>query len=87
MKIQYPGVADAIQADLKNNELLATFMGLIGGLSPRKMELDFRGIAQEVSVRILEELDYRLEAANQSEFADLYRGHPFIHIPEVIGEL
>jgi predicted unusual protein kinase regulating ubiquinone biosynthesis (AarF/ABC1/UbiB family) len=87
VKIQYPGVADAIKADLKNNELLGTFMGLIGGLSPRKMELDFRGMAQEMSVRIIEELDYRLEAANQAEFADLYRGHPFIHIPEVIGEL
>jgi predicted unusual protein kinase regulating ubiquinone biosynthesis (AarF/ABC1/UbiB family) len=87
VKIQYPGVADAIQADLKNNELLGTFLGLISGLSPNKMELDFRGMAQEMGVRIIEELDYRLEAANQAEFADLYRGHPFIHVPEVVGEL
>jgi predicted unusual protein kinase regulating ubiquinone biosynthesis (AarF/ABC1/UbiB family) len=87
VKIQYPGVADAIQADLKNNELLGTFLGLIGGLSPRKIEFDFRGAAQEMSVRIMEELDYRLEATNQAEFADLYCGHPFIHVPEVIGEL
>ena len=40
-----------------------------------------------MSVRIAEELDYRLEAANQTEFAEYYRGHPFIHVPEVIGEL
>ena len=40
VKIQYPGVADAICADLKNTELLATFLSLVvGGLSPRKTEL------------------------------------------------
>jgi predicted unusual protein kinase regulating ubiquinone biosynthesis (AarF/ABC1/UbiB family) len=87
VKIQYPGVADAIRADLKNNELLSTFLGLIFGLSPRKASFDLRGAAREMSARITEELDYRLEAVNQAEFADIYRGHPFIHVPEVIGEL
>jgi len=51
------------------------------------MSFDLRGAARELSARITEELDYRIEAANQAEFADIYRGHPFIHIPEVIGEL
>ncbi len=87
VKVQYPGVADAIQADLKNNELLATFLGLMLAFSPRKMSFDIRGAGREITARITEELDYRREAANQAEFADLYRGHPFIHIPEVIGEL
>jgi predicted unusual protein kinase regulating ubiquinone biosynthesis (AarF/ABC1/UbiB family) len=87
VKIQYPGVADAIHADLKNNELLCTFLGLLFGLSPRKASFDLRGAAREMSARITEELDYRLEAANQVEFADIYRGHPFIHVPEVIGAL
>jgi predicted unusual protein kinase regulating ubiquinone biosynthesis (AarF/ABC1/UbiB family) len=88
VKIQYPGVADAIGADLKNTELLATFLSLIvGSLSRQKMSFDLRGAAREMSARILEELDYRLEAANQAEFAEHYRGHPFIHVPEVIGEL
>ena len=81
VKIQYPGVAAAIRADLKNNELLATFLKLITGLSARKMSFDLRGAAQEIGERITEELDYRLEAANQSEFVELYRGHPFIQIP------
>ncbi|MGH2903777.1 MAG: ABC1 kinase family protein [Solirubrobacteraceae bacterium] len=87
VKIQYPGVAAAIDADLKNNELLATFLGLIFGLSPGKVSFDVRGVAREMSVRITEELDYRLEATNQAEFAEFYRGHPFIHVPEVIDEL
>jgi predicted unusual protein kinase regulating ubiquinone biosynthesis (AarF/ABC1/UbiB family) len=87
VKIQYPGVAAAIHADLKNTELLSTFLALLFGLSPRKVSFDIRGAAQEIGVRITEELDYRLEAANQAEFAEHYRGHPFIHVPEVIGEL
>jgi predicted unusual protein kinase regulating ubiquinone biosynthesis (AarF/ABC1/UbiB family) len=87
VKIQYPGAAAAIQADLKNHELLSTLLGLIFGLSPKKVSFDVRGAAREMSARITEELDYRLEAANQMEFADIYRGHPFIHVPEVIGEL
>jgi predicted unusual protein kinase regulating ubiquinone biosynthesis (AarF/ABC1/UbiB family) len=88
VKIQYPGVADAIAADLENTELLATFLSLtVGGLSPRKLRLDFRGMAGEMHARIAEEVDYRLEAANQAEFADRYRGHPFIHVPDVIDEL
>jgi predicted unusual protein kinase regulating ubiquinone biosynthesis (AarF/ABC1/UbiB family) len=88
VKIQYPGVAEAIGSDLKNTELLATFLSLfVGGLSPRKLSFDLRGMAREISARITDELDYRLEAANQAEFAEHYRGHPFIHVPEVIGEL
>jgi predicted unusual protein kinase regulating ubiquinone biosynthesis (AarF/ABC1/UbiB family) len=87
VKIQYPGVGDAIRADLKNTELLATFLSVIGGVSSRPLSLDIRGAAREMGARIAEELDYRLEAANQAEFAERYRGHPFIHVPEVIAEL
>lgn len=88
VKIQYPGVAEAIRADLKNSELLATLLTFaLGGLSPRGMSLDFRAVAREIGASIGAELDYRLEASNQAEFAENYRGHPFIHIPGVIGEL
>lgn len=62
VKIQYPGVAAAIRADLKNNELLATFFGLMLGMSPWRMRLDHRAVAREIGARIAEELDYRLEA-------------------------
>ncbi|HEY2767491.1 MAG TPA: AarF/ABC1/UbiB kinase family protein [Solirubrobacteraceae bacterium] len=87
VKLQYPGVAAAIDADLKNSELLATFLGLLFGISPRKVSFDVRGAARELGERISEELDYRLEAANQKEFAERYREHPCIHVPEVVGEL
>jgi predicted unusual protein kinase regulating ubiquinone biosynthesis (AarF/ABC1/UbiB family) len=87
VKIQYPGVAEAIRADLKNTQLLVTFLTLLGGLYTRRLNADVRVAACDMSARIVEELDYRLEAANQAEFAKQYRGHPFIHVPEVIGEL
>jgi predicted unusual protein kinase regulating ubiquinone biosynthesis (AarF/ABC1/UbiB family) len=87
VKVQYPGVGDAIDADLKNTQLLLTFLGLIRGLSPRSPKLDIEGVSEEIGVRIREELDYRIEAANQAEFAAIYAGHPFIHVPAVVPEL
>lgn len=88
VKIQYPGVAEAIRADLENAELLSTFLSLLmGGLGSRRPSFDLNGAAREMSLRISEELDYRLEAYNQAEFAEHYRGHPFIRVPEVFGEL
>lgn len=87
VKIQYPGVREAIAADLRNTELLVAFVGLATSISRLRLHLDIRGVAREVGDRILEELDYRQEAANQAKFAKLYRGHPFIHVPAVIEEL
>lgn len=87
VKLQYPGVARAIAADLANTELLVTFLDLMRHIVPGGLRLDMRGAAAEISARIAEELDYRVEATNQAEFAAAYRGHPFLHVPEVIGDL
>ena len=87
VKIQYPGVRETISADLRNTELLVAFLGLATGISKHRLHLDLRGVAGEIGDRVLEELDYRREAASQTEFAELYRGHPFIHVPAVIEEL
>lgn len=87
VKVQYPGVDEAIRADLANTQLLATFFQLLATMMPGITKLDVRAMAREVSDRIGEEIDYRTEAANQRRFADAYRGHPFIHIPEVHHEL
>lgn len=87
VKVQYPGVADAIRADLQNTELMASFARLGMKLSPIRVTADPNAIAEEISERITEELDYRIEAANQTEFRSHYEGHPFIHIPEVVREL
>ena len=81
VKVQYPGIAAAIAADLDNSETLATMLGLIfPGLDPQEL-------VEELRARILEELDYANEARNVALFADYYRGHPHIWIPEVIEDL
>ncbi|HZN12802.1 MAG TPA: AarF/ABC1/UbiB kinase family protein [Acidimicrobiales bacterium] len=87
VKVQYPGVAEAIGADLANTELLFTFMKIAKGMVPQYRNVDVRAIADEVVERIGEELDYRAEAASQMEFAAHYRGHPFARVPEVFPEL
>ena len=86
VKVQYPGVGDAIRADLANVELLAVFIQLLTAVVPGFSRIDSKAIAAEISERVTEELDYRLEAANQREFAEAYRGHPFVRIPEVYEE-
>ena len=87
VKVQYPGVGEAIRADLQNTELIASFARLAAKLSPIRVTADPTAIAEEITERISEELDYRIEAANQPEFGAHYEGHPFIRIPEVVSEL
>jgi predicted unusual protein kinase regulating ubiquinone biosynthesis (AarF/ABC1/UbiB family) len=87
VKVQYPGVGEAIRADLKNAELLAVFFQLLRSVIPGLTQIDPKAIASEIAERVTEELDYRVEAANQQAFADAYRGHPVMRIPEVVAEL
>ena len=82
VKVQYPGVDRAVAADLDNAEMMYAMMSAFSFKG-----LDVKGLVEELKVRISDELDYRIEAVNQTEFADRYRGHPFIRIPEVIPEL
>ncbi len=88
VKIQYPGVAQAIRDDLSNTELLATVFrftaGAAGAFGVAMPEIE--EVTDEISSRIFEELDYRQEAANITAFSELYRGHPFIRVPEVVPE-
>ncbi|MFC9980615.1 ABC1 kinase family protein [Gordonia sp. NPDC127522] len=86
VKVQYPGVAQAIRDDLANTELLATFLRLGMSLTPRQMRTDQRAAAAEIAERIAEEVDYRHEAHNVTRFATLYRDHPFIRVPDVIAD-
>jgi predicted unusual protein kinase regulating ubiquinone biosynthesis (AarF/ABC1/UbiB family) len=85
VKIQYPGVAQAIRDDLANTELVATFLRFMAAASGMKM--DTRAVAREAAARISEEVDYRHEAATIATYSDLYRGHPFIRVPDVVPEV
>ncbi len=86
VKVQYPGVAEAIRGDLRNAELLAVLFQLLRSVVPGLTRMDPKEVAQEISARISEELDYRIEASSQQLFADAYKGHPFIRVPEIVCE-
>ncbi len=81
VKVQYPGIAGVIAADLDNSEALAMMLSMIfPGLDPNELVAELRA-------RVNEELDYLNEASNVRAFVDYYRGHPHIWIPDVIEEL
>ena len=81
VKVQYPGVAAAVRADMQN-------LGLILRLAKRIAPgMDPKAIGEEIRDRIHEELDYELEAQNQRTLGRIFRGHPFIVVPEVVTSL
>ncbi|MGH2855952.1 MAG: ABC1 kinase family protein [Solirubrobacteraceae bacterium] len=81
IKVQYPGVAAAVRADMQN---LGLILRLVKRIAPG---MDPKAIGEEIRSRVGEELDYELEAANQRALARIFRGHPFIAIPDVVGAL
>ncbi len=81
VKVQYPGVAGAVRADMQNLDMI---MRLLKRMTPG---LDVKAVTTEIRERIEEELDYELEAQNQRSLARIFAGHPFIVVPEVITSL
>jgi hypothetical protein len=77
VKLQYPGVAEAVESDLRNLSLL---LPLVKRLAPG---LDVKALYRELRERIAEELDYEFEAQNHRAVERAFRGHPFAHVPRV----
>jgi predicted unusual protein kinase regulating ubiquinone biosynthesis (AarF/ABC1/UbiB family) len=81
VKVQYPGVAAAVRADMQNLGMILRLMKSVApGIDPKAM-------GQEIRSRIDEELDYELEAANQRTLSRIFRAHPFIVVPDVVTSL
>jgi len=81
VKVQYPGIAESMAADLENVALLRRMLKVT---APSQ---DVNALVTELRDRVLEELDYRREADNQERMAAYYDGHPTIRIPRIVGEL
>jgi predicted unusual protein kinase regulating ubiquinone biosynthesis (AarF/ABC1/UbiB family) len=81
IKVQYPGVAEAVETDLRNAGML---MPIMKRLAPG---LDAKAVLGELRDRIGEELDYEVEAQNHRRIARAFRGHPFIIVPEVVTSM
>ena len=81
VKVQYPGIAETIAADLRNVALLRRMLRIT---APAQ---DVDALLTELRDRVVEELDYRREAANQRLLAAYYDDHPTIYVPGIISEL
>jgi predicted unusual protein kinase regulating ubiquinone biosynthesis (AarF/ABC1/UbiB family) len=81
VKVQYPGVAQAVRADLQN---LGLIMRVAKRIAPG---MDVKAMTREIRERLTDELDYEHEAQNHRAFARTWRGHPFIYVPPVVTEL
>lgn len=81
VKVQYPGVAEALRADLDD----AAFVRKLAG-SEIGHTLDGASVVA-LGDAVRGELDYRAEAAAQMRFAAAWDGHPALRFPRVIGEL
>ena len=77
VKVQYPGVAEAVDTDLRNMRML---FPLVRRLAPG---LDVKALGDELRDRIGEELDYEIEAQHQRTVARVFRGHPHVVVPAV----
>src|SRR6478609_2041074 len=81
VKIQYPGIAEAVETDLRNAQML---FPLVKRLAPG---LDVKSLAQELRERIGDELDYEVEAQNHRAMSRAWRNHPFVYVPAVDTQL
>jgi predicted unusual protein kinase regulating ubiquinone biosynthesis (AarF/ABC1/UbiB family) len=78
VKVQYPGIEDAIRSDLR-------MVAVIARLSSIGSPVDGAGLAGELRERLLEECDYEREAASQQLFTRLLATLPGAHVPPVIA--
>ena len=81
VKVQYPGVARAVRADLQN---LGLIMRVAKRIAPG---MDAKAMTREIRERLTDELDYEHEAQQHRAFARTWRNHPFIYVPPVVTEL
>jgi predicted unusual protein kinase regulating ubiquinone biosynthesis (AarF/ABC1/UbiB family) len=79
VKIQYPGAATALMADLNQ---LARFARVFAALFPG---MDVKPLIAELKARVIEELDYGLEADAQRQFSAAYVDDPHIVVPRVVA--
>jgi predicted unusual protein kinase regulating ubiquinone biosynthesis (AarF/ABC1/UbiB family) len=81
VKVQYPGVADALRADLDDGAFIRKLAGAEIGRT-----LDDEAL-HALAEAVRAELDYNAEAAIQQKFATAWAGDKTVRIPRVIPEL
>jgi predicted unusual protein kinase regulating ubiquinone biosynthesis (AarF/ABC1/UbiB family) len=77
VKVQYPGIAEAVESDMRNLRMLSP---ILRRLMPG---LEVKDVLAELAERIAAECDYELEAAGHRRLARFWREHPFVRVPAV----
>ncbi|MHB8883982.1 MAG: ABC1 kinase family protein [Methylovirgula sp.] len=80
-KLQYPDMASAVEADLKQFDLI---LGLHRRMRPA---IDTREVGKEIAARLREELDYRREAGHAALYAEILAPFADIRVPRIRPEL
>lgn len=80
-KLQYPGMASAVEADLAQLDWLFALH--------RRMDsaVDTRDMKDEIAARLREELDYALEARHIALYRAMLAGVPQVTVPDTIAAL
>ncbi len=78
VKIQYPGVREALTSDIR----LLSAMSRLAALVARGLAMP--PLVAELKERLTEELDYTVEARSQRRFAAAYEGDPDVVVPRVV---
>ena len=79
VKVQHPGIDQAMKADLKNSGLVEQSFRMFAGA-----KFESKRIAAEIRERFAEELDYELEASRQQKIFDIHVGDDTIHVPALV---
>ena len=81
VKVQYPGIAEAVESDMRNLRMLSPVLRrLLPGL-------EVKDVLAELAERVIEECDYELEAASHRRIARYWADHPFVLVPAVDTQL
>src|SRR5205823_910278 len=80
-------VMSFLDVGLVPEEFREDFQAKLAELRDAAPKVSFKDMRKEIRSRIDEELDYELEAANQRTLSRIFRGHPFIRVPDVITSL
>ncbi|HEU0102344.1 MAG TPA: AarF/ABC1/UbiB kinase family protein [Mycobacteriales bacterium] len=78
VKVQYPGVREALAADLRTVSAVSRVAALVA------RGLALPPLVAELRDRLTEELDYEHEARTQERFAVAYDGDPDVTVPHVL---
>ncbi|MFM7088578.1 MAG: ABC1 kinase family protein [Candidatus Paceibacterota bacterium] len=78
IKVQYPGIAESINEDVKILRRYSKIFALINN------GIDFESVFDEIEASLLNEIDYHQEAIMQSRANRAYSEYDWIRVPNVI---